>query len=392
MTRIRAGSVGRRLTAATLAAGLVLALHQPVGASLIPGLPSVVYDPVNYASAVARYRQLYQQARGQVRQIEYAYDQARHLRDQSRGWSQFRLADFRGVFRETGRTMGEGVALGYGNPELGNLFRQHFPRVPRVADGMRIPHADQLNSVRDLAFAAVMGAQMQGAQIGVAEQALDALRRGVTGAGTERQLQQAQAAVQTFAAEQDLLMRHTLLSLNQQLAAANAREAQRQMQDAVRGAQADGRWRAWEEAVVGAYGENLSGRDRSLDAIRRRAGVRGGPGVRGEARDPRDLGARRAQGIGWEYGPPSGGAGAGAGAGGMSGTEAGQGPREWDPTVPEEAAPPVDPWNPQAGGQPIFTQPATGGGGRTEPAEETPSHPPVGGAGAGQPGGVVQQQ
>lgn len=276
------------LACACAAIFMVISMARPVGASLIPGLPSVVYDPVNYASAVARYQQLYQQARGQIRQIEYAYDQARHLRDQARGWTDFRLSDFRDVLRQASRTMGQGVSLGYGNPELGEIFRRQFPRVPRIADGMPVPHADQLNSLRDLAFAAVMSSQLQGTQIDVAQSALDALRRGVVGAGTERQLQQAQAAVQTFQAEQDLLMRHTLLSLNQQLAAANVREAQRQMEEEVRGAEADGRWRAWEEAVVGDYGDNLVAQDRSLDAIRRRAGMSGGE-RRTQTRDPRDL-------------------------------------------------------------------------------------------------------
>jgi hypothetical protein len=269
---------------------MALALARPASASLIPGLPSVVYDPINYASAVARYQQLYQQARGQVRQIEYAYDQARHLRDQARGWTQLRLSDFGGVLRQANRVMGDGVALGYGNPRLGEIFRQQFPRVPRVSDGMRIPNADQMNSLRDLAFAAVMSSQMQGAQIDVAQQALAALRTGVVGAGTERQLQQAQAAVQTFQAEQDLLMRHTLLSLNQQLAASNARDAQRQMEDAVRGAEADGRWQAWEQAVVAEYGENVAAQNRSVEAIRRRAGVHGAGPQRVQSTDPRDIG------------------------------------------------------------------------------------------------------
>lgn len=371
----------RRLARACAALLMIFSLAQPAGASLIPGLPSVVYDPVNYASAVARYRQLYQQARGQIRQIEYAYDQARHLRDQSRGWRDFRLGDFRDVIRQTNRTMGQGISLGYGNPQLGELFRLQFPRVPRVADGMPIPAADQLNSLRDLAFAAVMSSQMQGAQIDVAQTALDALRRGVVGAGTERQLQQAQAAVQTFQAEQDLLTRHTLLSLNQQLAASNAREAQRQMEDAVRGAEADGRWRAWEEAVVGDYGDNRTARDRSLDAIRRRAGVRGGPARRAESRDPRDVGAAMArQGTEWRYErPAAGGSGGEARRGGMSGTEAGAGPRAWDPGSIESGPIHVDPWNPEAGGRPVFTEPQEGTPGRGAPEAEGRT----GGAGGG---------
>src|SRR5689334_20887998 len=77
----------------------------PAHASLIPGLPSVVYDPINYVSAIARYQQLYQQSRGQIRQIEYAYEQARHLRDQARGWRDFRLSDFGVVLRQASRTM-----------------------------------------------------------------------------------------------------------------------------------------------------------------------------------------------------------------------------------------------------------------------------------------------
>ena len=349
-----------------------------------------MYDPVNYASAVARYQQLYQQARGQIRQIEYAYDQARHLRDQARGWRDFRLSDFGSVLRQANRTMGQGISLGYGNPELGEIFRTQFPRVPRIADGMPVPHADQLNGLRDLAFAAVMSSQMQGAQIDVAQAALDALRRGVVGAGTERQLQQAQAAVQTFQAEQDLLMRHTLLSLNQQLAAANAREAQRQMDEEVRGAEADGRWRAWEEAVVGDYGDNLVARDRSLDAIRRRAGVRGGQ--RGaESRDPRDLGSAVArQGAGWRYERPMAGGSAGAVArGGMSGTEAGAGPRVWDPGSIQSEGGRVDPWNPEVGGRPVFTRPETGAPGRGAPEAETGPRP---GAGRGQEAARVTEQ
>lgn len=372
------------------AAVLLVSLTSPAGASLIPGLPSVVYDPANYASAVARYQQLYQQARGQIRQIEYAYDQARHLRDQARGWRDFRLSDFRDVLRQANRTMGQGISLGYGNPELGETFRLQFPRVPRIADGMPVPHADQLNSLRDLAFAAVMSSQMQGAQIDVAQTALDALRRGVVGAGTERQLQQAQAAVQTFQAEQDLLMRHTLLSLNQQLAASNAREAQRQMEEEVRGAEADGRWRAWEEAVVGDYGDNLAARDRSLDAIRRRAGVRWGQ-RRADPRDPRDLGSTAARrGAGWRYERPNTGGSAGEiGRGGMSGTEAGVSPREWDPRSIQSETGRVDPWNPEVGGRPVFTRPQTGGPAPGAPDAETGRSP---GAGRGHGSTRVAEQ
>jgi hypothetical protein len=369
---------------------MIASLAAPAGASLVPGLPSVVYDPVNYVSAVARYRQLYQQARGQIRQIEYAYEQARHLRDQARGWRDFRLSDFGGVLRQAHRTMGEGIALGYGNPELAEIFRRQFPRVPRIADGMPVPHAKQLNGLRDLAFAAVMSSQMQGAQIDVARVALDALRRGVVGAGTERQLQQAQAAVQTFQAEQDLLMRHTFLSLNQQLAAANAREAQRQMEEEVRGAEADGRWRAWEEAVVGDYGDNLAARNRSLDAIRRRAGVRGGVASRAESRDPRDLGGAVArQGAGWRYERPAGTGGAAeTGRGGMSGTEAGGGPRAWDPRSIQSQPSRVDPWNPEAGGRPIFSRPETG-----TPGKGSQARPGAGGSErGGGPGGAAEQQ
>ncbi len=377
------------LARACAAALMVVSLASPAGASLIPGLPSVVYDPVNYASAVARYQQLYQQARGQIRQIEYAYDQARHLRDQARGWRDFRLGDFGAVLRQASRTMGEGISLGYGNPELAEIFRRQFPRVPRIADGMPVPHAEQLNGLRDLAFAAVMSSQMQGAQIDVARTALDVLRRGVVGAGTVRQLQQAQAAVQTFQAEQDLLMRHTLLSLNQQLAAANARDAQRQMEEGVRGAQADGRWRAWEEAVVGDHGDNLAARDRSLDAIRRRAGVRGGGTARrAEPRDPRDLGtAGTRQGPGWGYERPVGTGRTGVVAGGgMSGTEAGAGPPEWDPASIQSGPGRVDPWNPEAGGRPVFTQPETG------TPEGRNSRPGGAGAGRGSGAGQVAEQ
>lgn len=335
----------------SMVVGLLLASARPAHAGLIPGMPSVVYDPVNYASAVARYRQLFQQGRGQIRQIEYAYEQAKHLRDQARGWSRFSLGDFAGVLTQAGRTMGAGVSLGYGNPELGALFRRQFPRVPHAADGMRIPHADQLNSLRDLAFAAVMSSQMQGAQIDVARQSLAALRRGVVSAGTERQLQQAQAAVQAFQAEQDLLTRHTLLSLNQQLAAANARDAQRQMEEEMRAARADGRWRAWEEAVVGLHGQNLADRDRTVDAIRRRAGIRGAAPHSRDARDPRDLSSWRDRGRGnWEFGGgPITAGGTGGAEGGMAGTESGEGPRGWDPASVEHGGGPVDPWNPEGG-------------------------------------------
>ena len=81
-------------------------------------------------------------------------------------------------------------------------------------------------------------------------------------------------------------MRHTLLSLNQQLAAANARDAQREMEEAVRGAEADGRWRAWERAVVAEYGENVAAQNRAAGEIRRRAGVRGAAPSRHSCRTP----------------------------------------------------------------------------------------------------------
>lgn len=280
--------VRTRARVAVLAMLLLPSVVGPAKAQ-IPGMPSIVYDRLNHVSAIARYTQLVQQVRGQVREIQYAYDQARHLRDQAQGWRNFRLSDFGSALRQANRVMGDGVTLGYGNPQLAELFRRHFPRVPRVSDGMPIPSAEQMNSVRDLAFAAVMSSQMQGVQIDVAQQALEGLRRGVVGATTERQLAQAQAAVQTFQAEQDLLMRHTLLSLNQQFAAANAREAQREMEEAVEGAEADGRWRAWERAVVADYGKNLQEQNRSIEAIRRRAGVRGAAPQRAQVADPRDM-------------------------------------------------------------------------------------------------------
>ena len=130
---------------------------------------------------------------------------------------------------------------------------------------------------------------MQGTQIDVAHQELHVLRHNVVGATTERQLAQAQASVQTFQAEQDLLMRHTLLSLNQQLAAANARDAQREMEEAVRGAEADGRWRAWERAVVADYGENVAAQNRAAGEIRGAPGVRGASPSRAQVSDPRDM-------------------------------------------------------------------------------------------------------
>lgn len=287
---MRTSTPGRRGWCASFCCAAVLMLVLATSASAI--IPT--YDAANWVSAIARYRQLFLQGRGQIRQIEYAFDQTRHLREQARGFRDFRLSDFGRVVRQANRTMGSGIALGYGNPELAALFRRQFPRVPSITNGMRVPHAEQLNSMRDLAFAAVMSSQMQGEQVDLAQQALDALRRGAVGAGTERQLQQAQVAVQTFQAEQDLLMRHSMLSLNQQLAASNAREAQRQMEQAVQSAQANTRWHAWEQAVVGAYGSNMDARNRSSEAIRRRAGVRGGSS-RGSAQrdpqDPRDLGA-----------------------------------------------------------------------------------------------------
>lgn len=277
----------RRWCASFCFAAVLMLTIASTASAIIP-----TYDAANWVSAIARYRQLFLQGRGQIREIQYAYDQARHLHDQARGFRDFRLSDFGRVVRQANTTMGSGIALGYGNPDLAALFRRQFPRVPSITNGMRIPHAEQLNSVRDLAFAAVMSSQMQGEQVNLAQQALDALRRGAVGANTERQLQQAQVAVQTFQAEQDLLMRHAMLSLNQQLAASNAREAQRQMEEAVQSAEADSRWQAWEEAVAGAYGSSVDGMTRSAEAVRRRAGARGGPssgGAQRGARDPRDL-------------------------------------------------------------------------------------------------------
>lgn len=68
----------------------------------------------------------------------------------------------------------------------------------------------------------------------------------------------------------------------------------------------------------------------------------------------------------------------------MSGTQAGAGPREWDPGSIQTEGGRVDPWNPEAGGRPVFTRPETGAPARGGPEEQTRPRP-GGGRGPGAP-------
>lgn len=243
--------------------GLIATSERPLNA-ILPGVPSVVYDPVNYASAIDRYRQMVQHGRGQVRQIQYAYDQVRHAAEQARGWTKLRFSDFQRDSRNAQRVMGAGIAVGYGNSQLLRNFQEAFPRVPRVVDGVQIPNAEQLNSLRDVSFAAVVGAQMQGQQIDVAQRALHALKNGIVNSRTERQLAQMQAGVQAFQAEQDLLARHSMLSLTNQIAIANARTAQRDMEQQIQHNQTAEQYGAWSQLIEELRRQN----DRELDSLR----------------------------------------------------------------------------------------------------------------------------
>ncbi|MDQ3388906.1 MAG: hypothetical protein M3483_05320, partial [Gemmatimonadota bacterium] len=148
----------------------------------LPGIPSVVFDPVNHASAVARYGQLLVQARQQLQQIRHAAEEVAHLREESRGFSGFRLSGFDGYLQRAAVAFGVGVEPGYRSDDLERIYRMRFPRALREVEGVAVEGADQLNAARDAAYAALVGARAQSEQLGAAGTAVAALRRAAVAA------------------------------------------------------------------------------------------------------------------------------------------------------------------------------------------------------------------
>lgn len=232
--------------AGALALG-ALSLSSPEQAhAIIPGMPSIVYDPSNHSSGVARYGQLVLQARQQLKEIQHAADQVKHAREQARGFSRFRLGNLNTFLDRAERTFGRGVALGHGNSRLDEMFRKNFPEVPKKIDGVEVQDANQLNMIRSLSHAALVSSRDQNVQLNAAQRVMATMRSRMESARTAHQIQQAQGAISAFQAEQDMMTRHVLLSINSQLAAANARAVQKDMREQMAEAEQRADAEAWE--------------------------------------------------------------------------------------------------------------------------------------------------
>lgn len=267
--------------AGALALG-ALSLSAPEQAhAIIPGMPSIVYDPSNHSSGVARYGQLVVQARQQLREIQHAADQVKHAREQARGFRGFRLASLSTYLDRAERTFGRGVALGHGNSRLDEMFRKNFPEVPKKIEGVEVQDANQLNMIRSLSHAALVSSRDQNLQLNAAQRVMATMRSRMESARTAHQIQQAQGAISAFQAEQDMMTRHVLLSINSQLAAANARAVQKDMNEQVSEAQQRADAEAWEAGRRDWEEEMRRRQEEALEALKRNAGGRrtGGNGA-----------------------------------------------------------------------------------------------------------------
>jgi conjugal transfer/entry exclusion protein len=238
--------MARALAALVLAAGMSLGSAAPAWA-ILPGIPSVVFDPTNYKSAVGRYAQMALQAKQQVREIELAIEQVNEVKRQAKGFTGFRLANFDSNLKRASDVFGRGIALGHNNDDLLKTFERFYPRMSEFENGKRIEGADEINAVRDLMYANITANRDQGLQLELARNEMNVLRSRVLSATTERQVAQAQAAIQAFQAEQDLMARQSMTQLAQQMAVMNAREVAREAAEfeAMRKHQED--YKKWEE-------------------------------------------------------------------------------------------------------------------------------------------------
>lgn len=206
--------------AGVLAAGLVA---RPAYA--VFGFGDLVYDPVNYGSAVLRYVQLYKQTENQVAQLRHVYDQAKGFRD-------FRLADFDQLLGEVVDMAGTGAPLGYGQSGLDRLFRQAYPPIKDAAYSVLAP-ADRkaLDGMRLHAYALIMSTQKQSFGLRAAQQALSDAKRLAANAATDQQNEQAQAAIQALAVDEAQAARALQIAVANQQAVQAAESNQRDADD-----------------------------------------------------------------------------------------------------------------------------------------------------------------
>lgn len=212
----RKRSARRSLVAVAVIA--VAATATPASAAL------PVYDPINHVTAIDQFIKTGVIVAKHTTHIKKTVAQLNEMKRQAQGW-RLRLQRFGGDLKRARTLTKKGVS--YSSADLERTFKKHFPKVPRMVDGVEIRNYEQLQQMNDLAFSTMVANKFQGKQLQVSEQALRGLQRRVELAQTDRKVQQAQAAVQAFQTEQDMMTRHVLLNISSQLAMANARAAQR---------------------------------------------------------------------------------------------------------------------------------------------------------------------
>lgn len=188
-------------------------------------IPQVVFDPQAAADAYVRFTQLRDagnKARDHLQRTEAVLSR---LREDSRQFSGFRIADFAGSRRGYEKLF-ESSPLGYNNPGLDRIFRSAFPE-SRIDDAIRGATAAQQEMIRRAAYTVVAGAGRQGEQLKEAERALDQARQLAARAGTQAQMQQSQAAIDALAVEEAQQARQLQIAATNQQAAMDAYQVTR---------------------------------------------------------------------------------------------------------------------------------------------------------------------
>lgn len=232
-------NIRRWAAAGLLAAGIVGFLAPGREAqAILPGIPSIVYDPANHQSAIARYAQLIVQAAHLKNQADNAWRTLQHHKDQARRFTDnLRYASFDDAAGWIARTVGVGAPLGQGESSLDAAFARVYPRVVE-SPAFRAVDAERATSLNQVAYASLLGLSGMQQQFEASQGALGELRRRAQGATTDAQLQQAQSALQAFEIEEARQARQAQMALlyNQAVATADA-SARARWDDSTRAAQ-----------------------------------------------------------------------------------------------------------------------------------------------------------
>jgi hypothetical protein len=260
----------RRRGVAVLVAGVVL-LGGPGEAHAIglPGVPQIVFDPTAVGKLATQISRQYQQ-------IRIAEQTVNQIRAEARRFSRLPIVSFATRQRGYERLFSEGNLLGYNNPQLDRAFRTAFPQ-SRLAEPLGAVPARQREMVRQASYALVMGAGQQGAQLREAESVLAQARAYATGASSEAQIAQSQAALSALAVEEQQQARQLQIAANNQRAVMDAyelsRDAQQDSLDAASAAALVGR----ERRAADYVGRYKDGHEASREVWKPRAAVQRRP-------------------------------------------------------------------------------------------------------------------